>query len=315
MGGDGGVIASDRRYMRGAGAADHTGDSKRASKAAVAEAEREAQIQTMTTCAITGATLDYRDIVACPLGRLYGREAAVEALLRRMESGKEDGSKSDSVDLGWHVRGLKDLNPVRFQLTKKVSNGDDTRVPVCPITSVELNGIQPAFLIVKSKNKKSSGDGELDDGPNVLSEKGMKEMGSEALQEEYGPFKTEDLIRLAPPIGMLDEIKAKLKEKRQLEKASKKSKKKRKKEEKTHEEHEGGVKRIYIDVSDNRDGGSKRLKASSNNSKKPKTVNDVRSNVENAVASNTVLSSLFSDKTQSKLSEKEKKDKLFTSNC
>ena len=47
----------------------------------------------------------------------------------------------------------------------------------------------------------------------------------------------------------------------------------------------------------------------------PLTINDVRSNVANAVASNSVLSDLFSDKKESKLSEKEKKDKLFSVNC
>lgn len=315
MGGDGGVIASDRRYMRGAGTADHTADSKRASKAAVAEAERESQVENMTTCAITGATLDYKDIVACPFGRLYGREAAVEALLRRMESGKDDGTKNESTDLGWHVRGLKDLYPVRFQLTKKVSNGDDTRVPVCPITSVDLNGIQPAILIVKSKKKENSSGQDRNESPNVLSEKGMKEIGFEALQEEYGPFKKEDLVRLAPPATMLNEIKTKSEEKRQSEKASKPSKKRRKKEGQTNEKSNGGVKRIHIDISTDNKNGAKRLKSGTHDSKMPLTINDVRSNVANAVASNSVLSDLFSDKKESKLSEKEKKDKLFSVNC
>ena len=56
------------------------------------------------------------------------------------------------------------------------------------------------------------------------------------------------------------------------------------------------------------------MKAAAPRSKVAKTVGDVRNNVAAAVASNTVLSGLFADN-QSKLSEKEKKDKLFSSNC
>eukprot|EP00557_Chaetoceros_sp_GSL56_P007589 CAMPEP_0176499520 /NCGR_PEP_ID=MMETSP0200_2-20121128/12973_1 /TAXON_ID=947934 /ORGANISM="Chaetoceros sp., Strain GSL56" /LENGTH=235 /DNA_ID=CAMNT_0017897949 /DNA_START=103 /DNA_END=807 /DNA_ORIENTATION=+ len=235
MGGDGGVIASDRRYMRGAGQADNTGDSKRASKAAIAEAEREAQQQAMTTCAITGGELDYKNVVVCPFGRLYNREAAVEALLRRKTKTKNNATDRGNEDalveeLGWQVRGLKDLYPARFQLLKKVSNGIVTHVPICPITSVELNGIQPAYLIVREKYNKKRGrrndDDDHDDDvretiPNVLSEKAIKEMGIDALQEEYGPFQQNDMIRLVPSAITLSEIKDKFKAKWESEKTSK----------------------------------------------------------------------------------------------
>jgi hypothetical protein len=317
MGGDGGVIASDRRYMRGAGAADHTADSKRASKAALAEAEREAQIEMMKTCAITGASLDLQNVVACPYGRLYGREAAVQALLRRMESGG-----SGSNDLGSHVRGLKDLHPVKFKLIKKekaMHGSAETQelVPICPITSVELNGTQPAFLIVKSKSKKNSDRADGND-TNVLSEKGIKEMGLEALQQEYGPFQKDDMVRLAPPATILDEIKTKLQEKRLAEKASKSSKKKRKKEGKhTGNKHER-AKRIQVEDA----GDSKReVNASTSraaaveSSKMPRTIDDVRSKVASTVASNSVLSGLYSDTKQSGLTDKQRKDNLFATNC
>jgi hypothetical protein len=317
MGGDGGVIASDRRYMRGAGQADHTADSKRASKAAIAKAEREAQTQNMTTCAITGASLDYKEeIVTCPFGKLYGREAAVEALLRRKTEEAKDTKTSntsgsrDTVDLGWQVRGLKDLHPVRFQLAKKVSNGCNLRVPVCPITSVELNGIQPAFVLVKRKNRKKD-EGNDDGHPNVLSEKAMKEMGDDALQEEYGPFEKEDMIRLAPPPAMQSEIKLTLKKTRQNEKATKASKKKRKSS--TSNSHESGVKRICIDSSSS--GRSlKRTQLSTPVTKEARSIDDIRNNVAAAVASSSALSSLFTG-THSHLSDKEKADKLFSTNC
>lgn len=331
MGGDGGVIASDRRYMRGAGQADHTADSKRASKAAIAEAEREAQVETMTTCAITGASFDYKqDIVTCPLGRLYGREAAVEALLRRkVEEGKDPkaastngrsggtSGSSEKVDLGWQVRGLKDLHHVRFQLEKKVSNGDNLRVPVCPITSVELNGIQPAFLVVKNKQKKKGVDGNEEEGPNVLSEKAIKEMGVDALQDDYGPFDKDDMIRLAPLPAMQNDIKSKLEERRRNEKAAKASKKKRRKEDTSSNDgrdRDSGVKRICIEASAS-GGPSKRTKVLSIPlQKEARSIDDVRSNVKAAMASNSVLSGLFADN-HAHLSEKEKKDKLFSTNC
>lgn len=255
------MIASDRCYMRGAGQADNTGDSKRASKAAIAEAEREAQIQAMTTCAITGGQLDYSHVVVCPFGRLYNREAAVEALLRRMtkenathreeqsQQGEEEGR-----ELGWQVRGLKDLHPARFQLLKKVSNGVETFVPICPITSVELNGIQPAYLIVKMKSKNTKRDrvgvdtdNVHEEIPNVLSEKAIKEMGIDALQEEYGPFQKDDMIRLVPSSMALAEIKDKLRAKWESDKATKKKRKKEAKNSgKSLEEQEDGPKRLCL---------------------------------------------------------------------
>lgn len=323
MGGDGGVIASDRRYMRGAGNADHTGDSNRASKAAIAEAEREAQVEAMTTCALTGSSFvsdNYKhDIVACPLGRLYNRESIVEVLLRLKleQKGKEASTSTETKDVGWHIRGLKDLYPVRFQLTKKMSNGKNTRVPICPIINVELNGIQPAILIVSKKKKKKDKQeySEERNGPNVLSEKAIKEMGIDALQEEYGPFEKNDMIKLAPSPSALKELKATLKEKYAIEKAAKKSSKKKRKKDDTSSNNEG-IKKICINISDNASSSathsSKKIKAKE--VKTTQSISDVRNNVQAAVASNSVLSDLFRDK-QAHLSEKEKKDKLFASNC
>lgn len=351
MGGDGGVIASDRRYMRGAGSASHTADSARASAADRAEAEKDAQVQAMQLCAITGSRLDFGSsgggsgsgissssaIVACPFGRLYGREAAVQALLKRMEE-KSMGSgavtKTDTTDLGWQVRGLKDLHPVRFQLIQKQQvHGEDVTVPVCPVTSVELNGLQPAYLIVKTKMKKKKtkekDDGEHDDndGPNVLSDRAIKEMGLAALQEEYGPFEKDDMIRLAPPPKLMKEIQSKLQEKRMAEKRNKSSKKKRKKDASASTRTSSKGERMIQDESKRQKsigsadmtttGGVSSSKSGSGRSLVTvKTVDDVRHNVAAAVAKSAVLSGLFSNNNnQSNLSEKEKKDKLFASNC
>lgn len=210
MGGDGGVIATNRKYLRGISGP----------KANPTEGDCDAQIQIMTTCALTGAKLDYSNIVACPYGKLYQKEAAVKALLRRIE-GKQE---SEGDGLGSHIRGLKDLFTVRFNVTDSIVNGEKIKILTCPVTQVELNGIQPALLIVQKKSKKNSSECKV----NVISEKAIKEIGAVALQEEYGPFYTSDCIRLAPPSTMMDEIKLQL-EKHRSEKATS-IKKKRKNE-------------------------------------------------------------------------------------
>lgn len=339
MGGDGGVVATNRRYMRGAGSACHTADTKRASASQVAEAERESVVETMKSCSITGNKLNYdEDIVACPYGRLYGKEAAVKALLRRLEEEKHvnDGASASNtsmdgarnMDIGRHVRGLKDLKPVRFELmSKTIDNasgkgprGQDKQiVPVCPITSIELNGLQPAFLIVKKKEKKrkneknGSNGQQNEDQPNVLSEKAIKQMGVEALQEDYGPFAKEDLIRLAPNPGIiLDEIKSKLEEKREIEQKCLSSKKKRK-HSKSNNNHNKPNEQSLVAKKAN---FAKKTKITDPGTKKSdkRGIGDVRNDVAAAVAKSSALSSLFGDK-QTQLTEKQKADKLFSCNC
>mmetsp|Transcript_34789 Transcript_34789/g.52521 ORF Transcript_34789/g.52521 Transcript_34789/m.52521 type:complete len:274 (+) Transcript_34789:141-962(+) len=265
MGGDGGVIASNRRYMRGAGTADHTADAKRsASLSDEVGADRERCRQIMTTCAVTGSSLNFQPygagekkkdeadegvtaegaIVACPHGRLYGKEAAVEALLRRKQKGLE-GGEEDEADWS-QVRGLKDLHSVRFRVVAAGKKGSTSfvgehhsqqrHIPVCPITGVELNGAVAAFLIVRTKSKKKKNKEEEDTTqPNVISERAIREMGIESLQAEYGPFDEKDMIRLAPPHvgGIFDKIKKdwerRTEEELLAKKSSKKGDKKRKK--------------------------------------------------------------------------------------
>lgn len=206
MGGDGGVIASNRRYMRGAGTADHTADSTR-SRGEKQVSDREDALERMRTCALTKAPLQFGEqaIVVCPYGRLYHKEAAVEALLRRKQS---------SDELGSHIRGLKDLHEARFHLTKK-ANG--SQIPSCPVTGQEFNGRHPVILLVPGKKETA----------NVVSQRAFKEMGREALETEYGPF--QDEIRLAPPASELGEIMEVLEAKRKKKEKSKKSSKKDKK--------------------------------------------------------------------------------------
>ena len=83
MGGDGGVIASNRKYMRGAGTADHTGDLNRHA------AQKFNAQEVMKTCALTKTPLHTsvgNTIVTDPYGSLYHKEAAVQALLTRKQA-------------------------------------------------------------------------------------------------------------------------------------------------------------------------------------------------------------------------------------
>jgi hypothetical protein len=218
MGGDGGTIGSTRRFLRGVGAANTTADATRYSTKELEEHKHDHALQAMRTCSLTGSPLNFQsttEIVACDYGRLYHRESAVEALLRRKQ--RNSSTVDDGVSLGGHIRGLKDLYPVRFQIMKLqdesfVAGGgggslarreSSSYVPVCPVTGTVLNGAQPAFLLVTSskpkKNKQTSTDEVEQDRPNVISERAIKEIGIEALQSDFGPFDSENMIRLAPP--------------------------------------------------------------------------------------------------------------------
>jgi hypothetical protein len=203
MGGDGGVIASNRRYMRGAGTADHTGDNSSGDKTVTDPMVlQEQRRRDFRTCSVGGQPLDYSfndsssgssRVVACPYGRLYDKERAIQALL----------DKDERVS---HVRGLKDLFSVRFHL---VQDGSSASVPVpsCPITGKELNGLIPAYVLVPGSR----------DQPNVVSERGLK---MKELLNDYGPV--ERTLRLFPPPEELEKIKE--------ERAKEETEKKRKRE-------------------------------------------------------------------------------------
>lgn len=291
MGGDGGVIASNRKYLRGAGTADSTGDSQRhGPEPATVHAVCQ---ELLTTCYLTKHPLHGNStssvsssIVADPYGRLYLKEAAVEALLRRknkqqqQQHGKEDA-------LGTHIRGLKDLYDVHFQY--------NAGKPTCPVTGRELNGHHPALLIRshhKHKGITTTTTTSVENSSskctiNVISERVLKELGKEALQGEYGDL--DNVLRLAPPPSMMEEIMETVR--RDQEKSSSQKDKKRK------GHNIGNPTTTTVTTAD---GAKvvKRLKATT------------QQRVNAAVQSNEILSSLFTDTTK-QMSDKEKKDTLF----
>ena len=288
MGGDGGVIASNRKYMRGAGTADHTGDSSRSSRGEKQVSDRADALERMTTCALTKAPLQFgkQAIVVCPFGRLYHKEAAVEALLRRKQS--QDSSvdnnmvnKSGIDELGAHIRGLKDLHDARFSIIEKTDQEGALQLPSCPVTGQEFNGQQPVFLL-------TPGNPEM---VNVLSQRAFKEMGKDALQTEYGPFK--DRIRLAPPASEMEAIMAAWETKLSAKKSSSKSKK-----EKKRKERDNTKLAVTVETDSSKQHNAKKMKTPSKGGGAD-------------VKSNKVLSSLFTTNDRV-LSQKERNDTLFS---
>ena len=158
MGGDGGTTAVQRKFVRG--------QEKESSDKGDGEGKEAQQMERVATCALSAQPLS-APVVVCELGKLYNKEAVLQALLDKTLQRQAS-----------HIRGLKDV--------KELDLGGVTSPSfyVCPITQLSLNGILP-FVVVWTNGR-------------VLSEKGVREMGVEFMQLEYGPFCTEDLVRLLP---------------------------------------------------------------------------------------------------------------------
>ena len=165
MGGDGGSIASDRKFIRGTTANSDASNQQKASY----------EDQRGLTCELSQVTLDHV-IVADELGRLYDKEMLLTALIEKTLPVKYS-----------YIRGLKDIKTLQFKLNPLHSTTDRNSnicKYICPITSQEFNGIIP-FIYIWSTGY-------------VLSENGYNEIGVQNLQEEYGPFNDDDIIRLFP---------------------------------------------------------------------------------------------------------------------
>jgi hypothetical protein len=208
MGGDGGVIVKDRRFLRSA-VGNMQDEKEGAGPNKVTASER--QWSRSCCCAISSQELS-DPIVACELGNLYNKDAVISAILD-----KRIGA------LFSHIRGMKDiksavltLNP-EYQTSNAADMSKSEKNPskfICPISRVEFNGNQP-FVIIWSTGY-------------VLSERAVKEIGSEALQAEYGPFSDSDIVKLLASEDETLEIAAKLNERREAKEAKLKEKKDKK---------------------------------------------------------------------------------------
>ena len=98
MGGDGGVIAVNREFMRGtstsAGAKSGMGAA-----ASRTRPQSEVRVERLTTCGISGQALGEGVVVGDCMGNLYLKEEIVKFLIRRTEVRKgEKGEKGEKGD-------------------------------------------------------------------------------------------------------------------------------------------------------------------------------------------------------------------------
>jgi Rtf2 RING-finger len=212
MGGDGGTNAVQRAYLRGAGAASTTGDSANSSALPDKRVAEEEAKRAMRYCHISDQPLDFEapsSIATCRLGRLYNKEALIDALLQRKQSATSTQpiATERGGQLGAHIRGLKDIYGVCFQT---IRDEKDKPVPVCPITGRELNGLLVAYALIPSPP----------DQVNVVSEYALKHLSETEILQEYGAIMK---IRLLPPTSMLEELQNAL----ELERRNEKKKRKR----------------------------------------------------------------------------------------
>jgi len=306
MGGDGGVIASNRKYMRGAGTADHTGDLNRHA------AQKFNAREVMTTCALTKtplhapSTAEGTVIVADPYGSLYHKEAAVQALLTRKQLDSTGNASASTNTIGPQVRRLADLYEVRFHRDDGHVGSDAT----CPISGKALRGSIPAILLVPGK----------DGMPNVVSESALCMISGGELEAEYGSIRKR--VRLAPNPVLLKKIKEQVQQEQEKEdEERRKAKRDKKRDKKSKRKREGKDKTSDKSEKKKRSGGSnndkgKHASIHSSNARsiiKPTSSSvgkDIQSRVDSAIEQSSVLSSLFTNKSAS-VSEKEKKDNLF----
>ena len=248
MGGDGGFICNSRKYWRNAGT-----NSDNAAKGEE-QSERYLRKFKIQRCSLSDEILS-EPILCDDLGNLYNKESLISNLLAFME-GKESRLRENQFS---HIRKLKDCTECKFtkdegkKIKRDVSTGEETLVGdsntnnmksnvkdltdasvqsnedisfsfICPITNVEMNGVNPFVLI------RSSG--------HVISKKAIDELGMDELQEDYGSFSEQDLIQIGCVPEFDSAIISKLREQMMQRKTKKKKKNHEKQKEKTDQEKE-----------------------------------------------------------------------------
>ena len=208
MGGDGGVMANQRRFTRGCEKDTDIDNSKKNIK--------EEQRLRSSTCAQSSQPLSSH-IVIDELGNLYNKDVLIQSLISKT-----------LVSSCNHIRGLKDVKDAIFTYNNDDNNDEkrsNTNRFICPVTRVEFNGSLP-FVLIWSTGY-------------VLSDKAIREvgiyiytihsitlsliililiillLGIESLQSEYGPFNETDIIKLIPRDDELVQLKNDMKIRRE----------------------------------------------------------------------------------------------------
>lgn len=199
MGGDGGVIANQRRFIRGTKGGGDSGITN--GNSIDSQYNKDNQQVRAYTCALSNETLRQDEpIVACEMGYLYSKEALVMHLLNKE-------IKPLPAQFA-HIRGLKDVRELQFttrknnnntaagNITSTVVDNNSTSTSavaatavtpyVCPITFLEFNGLTSFYFIwrpLPAKSSKKDKDNNNSNNKNkrrlqplrcpVLSEKGL----------------------------------------------------------------------------------------------------------------------------------------------
>lgn len=216
MGGDGGVFAVNRKFFS---ACRNT--SKDGQTDATENEERQIKLTKRfvkcKTCAISNEVL-VEPVVACRLGFLYNKESLIKALLEKTLHQNFS-----------HIKGLKSVKQVVLTPNSDVGGGGrvnasggkedcDVASPyMCPVTQLPFNGLY-SFVAIWTTGY-------------VLSEKALREIGTDHLQLEYGPFSEADVVALLPPEDELSSRRAALEAQAELAHRAKAEKKRLRKQE------------------------------------------------------------------------------------
>ncbi|XP_074599579.1 replication termination factor 2 [Brevipalpus obovatus] len=155
-------------------------------------------------------------IVACPLGRLYNKEAIIKYLL----------DKEVTNEVVEHIRGLRDVKELNLTVKpgfeeKPIEGGvapDTYDSPyICPVTTLEMNG-KYKFCFIWSCGC-------------VLSERALKEVKSETCHKCGKSFSEDDVLIINGSDEEVEQQRKRMEDKRLLEKNGKKSKKRKNGEE------------------------------------------------------------------------------------
>lgn len=166
-------------------------------------------------CAITQDPLR-EPIMACELGRLYNKESALEFLI--------DRTKFECAPSFEHLRGLKDLKQLNLTENRNFSSaksekGDayiDTQDAkyICPVVGLEMNGMYKFSFLW------SCGC--------VLSERALKEVKGNTCHKCGKAFTENDIVTLNGTDEEVEELRARMDERRLQQKLEKKAKKSKK---------------------------------------------------------------------------------------
>ncbi|GMH73706.1 hypothetical protein TL16_g06261 [Triparma laevis f. inornata] len=205
MGGDGGVIAVNRKYMRGTSTSLEAKTGRGAASHKVKSVVQD-RLETMTTCKLTGEQLKESAVKCDPLGRFYDSSAVVEELLRL---------KQTKETRDWPIQGLSDLTTVNWSPTME-----------CYLTgSSVMTGSIPCYIV-------SSGP----QSGSCITAQAVKEMGAEIVEG--------DLIKVMADEEESKTIMDRLTEERHVKQQKKDKKKKKKREKEGHDSEKPAPKKI-----------------------------------------------------------------------